>query len=117
MSRKYRRNYRSRNGLTPSMNRAIGRFTYGVILLILISIGFKLWSTNIFDDTLIAVLGMISFGLTGWILRKLNIWLLVHSEEGRLGPEKLARKPLWCLVVECSRPGRPAAALRTSFAP
>jgi hypothetical protein len=78
MARRYRRKYVSRNGLTPSENRALGRQIWAFFMLLLIWGSIQLWGTDIFlkwwFDILIVVLGEIAYRSTGWLLRALRIW-------------------------------------------
>lgn len=78
MARRYRKRYVSRNGLTPSENRALGRRVGAFFMLLLIGASIKLWGTGIFFewsfDILILVLGEIAYRFTGWLLRALRIW-------------------------------------------
>jgi hypothetical protein len=78
MARRYRSSYVSRNGLTPSENRALGRRVWALIMLGLIFLSIKIWGTDVFlkpwFDLLLAALGEIAYRLTGFVLRKLHIW-------------------------------------------
>lgn len=78
MSRRYRKKYISRNGLTPSENRALGRQVWAFFMLLLIGGSIKLWGTDIFFewwfDILILVLGEIAYRSTGRLLGALRIW-------------------------------------------
>jgi len=78
MPRRKRKNYISKNGLTPRENRALGKQVWALFMLLLIVGSIKIWGTEIFlepwFDVLILVLGAIAYRLTGWLLRTLGIW-------------------------------------------
>ena len=78
MTRRYRKGYISRNGLTPRENRALGRQVWAFIMLLLIWGSIQIWGIEVFFnpwfDVLILVLGEIAYRLTGWLLRFFRIW-------------------------------------------
>jgi len=79
MSRRgYRRNYVSKNGLTPRENRALGRQVWALFMLGLIWGSIQIWGTEVFlkpwFDVLLLILGEAAYRLTGWLLRTFRIW-------------------------------------------
>lgn len=78
MSKRYRSNYVSSNGLTPRENRALGSQVWAVFMLLLILGLINIWGTEVFlkpwFDVLLVVFSAVAYRCTGWILRKLRIW-------------------------------------------
>lgn len=78
MVRRYRTKYVSRNGLTPSENRGLGRQIWALFMFLLIGGAYKLWGADLFMkpwfDFLLLILGEIAYRSTGWLLRALRIW-------------------------------------------
>ncbi len=76
--RRYRSKYVSKNGLTPSENRALGRQVWALFMLLLIWGSIQIWGTDVFlkpwFDILLLIIGEIAYRSTGWLLRTLRIW-------------------------------------------
>lgn len=73
------RRFRSANGLTPSENRSLGSFVYGVFLFLLVGLSVRIWGPNFFlnpgVDVFLFILSCLAYRFTGFFLRKIvRIW-------------------------------------------
>jgi len=64
--------YRSSNGHLSKTNRQLGKLLYGVIFIVLFSVGFKFWGINI--GLVMGILGDITYALVWFFLRSVKFW-------------------------------------------
>lgn len=65
-----KRRYRGRR----SFRGEVGSILYRIIYLGLLYLGIRFFHVSIFDDVILAILGMIAFELVGFILRAIGFW-------------------------------------------
>ena len=57
-----------------SSNREIGSLMYRMVYLVLLYLGIKFFGTSILNGVVLALLGIFSFELVGFILRGIGFW-------------------------------------------
>lgn len=57
-----------------SFKQALGSKLYYLILLLLLIGAYKIWGLSVFDEFWLAIFGIVSYKLVGFILRSMDIW-------------------------------------------
>jgi len=57
-----------------SYNKEIGSLTNRIIFLLIFVFAYKLFGTNVFEDIIFAIFGLLSFMLTKVVLNLIGIW-------------------------------------------
>lgn len=75
MSRYWKKDYISKNGLTPNTNRFIGSLTYFIFHSIIFIISFKIWGIQMFNEFWFYIMNLIAFMSVKIFLRITGIWV------------------------------------------
>ncbi len=75
MYRKWNRNYRSENGLSPETNRLIGSLSYFVVHSVIFYVSFKIWGINMFDEIWFYLMHFASFYIVRFSLLAIGVWV------------------------------------------
>ena len=57
-----------------SLKGDVGALLYRIIYLGLLYLGVKAFGLSIFDDIILAILGVVTFEIVGFVLRKIGFW-------------------------------------------
>ena len=66
------RHYRSRRPY--SFKQELGSRLYYITLLVILLGSYKIWGLSVFDEFWLAILGIVSYKLVGFVLRATEIW-------------------------------------------
>ncbi|MEI8229922.1 MAG: hypothetical protein WCG83_02175 [Candidatus Peregrinibacteria bacterium] len=66
--------YRFRRRRYWSFKQELGSKLYYIILLLLLVGAYKIWGLSVFDEFWLAILGIVSYKLVGFVLRATGIW-------------------------------------------
>ena len=70
-----RRRYVSRNGVSPSTNRFVGRTMYSVVFLLVAYASYQIWGTKMLTEIWFYIAEAFSYWFVGFFLRKIGFWV------------------------------------------
>ena len=70
-----RKPYVSKNGLTPQINRDVGKLLYVLVYGTIFFIAFKIWGIDVLDDIWFWAFNATAYFSVGWFLRKIGFWV------------------------------------------
>jgi len=62
------------NRLSPSFNSLVGSLTYGLMFALILTGAYLVWGSQVIDESVFAVIGLVSFILAGVFLRFIGFW-------------------------------------------
>ncbi len=74
MKKHWKKNFRSRNGLTPDSNRFISGLTRLLIHSSIILVGYRFWGAEVFGDPWFYLIHLIAYLLTGGLFYASGFW-------------------------------------------